>query len=307
MNPMRISLVAFCAAGTLAPVTAHAQVESRATARAGYTSLPLITDDNLVLNPLIGQVVSAAALQGPNAFSTTRAEGSIALTAIGGTARSGINITAASPPSGPPTGIFADCTVRNKATWTTVSTSLPLGSPIDVKVIIPMHGTVGTAGFFGPLFTGDVTADASALMTVDGTTVYEGGVHAESVIPGFAGATGVFSTSGAWASGTIVPATVDTGLGEIDGFEIHAVDVVNHHTVLNAPIDIVFQLTTAGFVVDPFEGVSISDFLSTGEYTLQAFDPSTGAALDDVKFVLVPTPGALALLGISALAARRRR
>lgn len=306
MNPLSLSLAAFCAAGTLVPCVANAQVESRAIANVGYTSLPLVTDDNLVLNPLIGQVVSASAVQGPNAFSTTRAEGSITLTAIGGTARSGIDITAAGPPSGPPRGIFANCTVSNKVTWTTVSTSLPVGAPIDVRVIIPFHGKIGTAGFFGPLGVGDVTADAHASMTVNAATVYEGGVHAESIVPGYDGATGVFSTSGAWASGTIAPIQIDTGLGEIDGYELVAVDIVVHHTTLAAPIDIVFELMTAGFVVDPFEGVSVADFLSTGEYTLQAFDPTTGASLD-VQFVMVPTPGSVMVLAFAVLTPRRRR
>lgn len=306
MKSMSLSLATLCAAGTLTPCIANAQIESRATANVGYTSLPPVTDDNLVLNPLIGQVVSAYALQGPNSFSTTRAEGSMTLTAIGGTARSGINITAAGPPSGPPRGVFADCTVSNKVTWTTVSTSLPVGAPIDVRVIIPFHGVIGTAGFFGPLAVGDVTADAHASMTVNAATVYEGGVHAESIVPGYDGATGIFSTSGAWASGTIVPTTVDTGLGEINGFELVTVDIVVHHTTLAAPIDIVFELTTAGFVVDPYEGVSVADFLSTGEYTLEAFDPTTGASLD-VQFVIVPTPGSMLALAIGVLAPRRRR
>ncbi|MAE66269.1 MAG: hypothetical protein CMJ18_18515 [Phycisphaeraceae bacterium] len=95
-------------------------------------------------------------------------------------------------------------------------------------------------------------------------------------------------------------------LSDFTAYEISTSDMVVFQGALNQPFVIDFELATAAFAIGPFEAWTEADFGSTGSYSLEAFDPSTGDPLN-VTFNAVPEPAALAAMAVLLVGMGRRR
>ncbi|MEZ6242753.1 MAG: hypothetical protein R3B57_06885 [Phycisphaerales bacterium] len=190
------------------------------------------------------------------------------------------------------------------------------------EAFVGLDGEDGTADWFEVTWTGVGTFDTGTLWYDDDSADFGSAVQLSSIILN-SGDSAVFLIGGAgeiatfasvWgAGGNIGLATGGAGLGQSGdavtlfdggGTLVDAVNTVGDHT-LSGSMVFTFQYDDAGVQSDSVLGVN-------GAYeSNQFFNDNLGVAGDMISIVgspaNLPTPGALALLGLGGLTATRRR
>ncbi len=279
---------------------------------ARYQSGPL--DDpppTVVINPGFNVPVVSSALSDPasDGFSFAQGDASVRINSLGGVAGAFSYASGFNPNFGPPDDVHAAASAHSLVDWTSTSATLPANTPIALKIILPVEGTLAAAQFFaGGLGASDVFASASAELKVDGVSIYDGSALVYD--PG--GGTGdeVLVESGDWVgdfAGVNIPTT---GFGPLPGFGINTLDIVTIPSTLGDVFTIDFLINTEAFTLGPFEAITQADFISTISYQLEAVDPVSGNPLD-VQFipVVVPEPSSLGMvsLALACLVVQRQR
>lgn len=187
---------------------------------------------------------------------------------------------------------------------------MPLQPPQFMPIALAAFAASAPAQFLGfDDFTGPVTDQYASLALFSS----DPGAHCESL-----------PLANADSPPNALMSALDTG--EITGAENIYIDFTNPICCLSfSAIDADLPGATARFAIWDFHTVTVTDFISTGapvqRIDLTAYplitrleiiditrDPAeAGIAWDSFEFMIVPAPGALALLGLATLTTRRRR
>lgn len=293
--------------------TSQAQILFASDASARYQGDTLRIDSDAATDPPFNMPVVANALSdlSSDGFSFAQGTASGKLNALGATLGSLSYASGFDPNYGPPSDVVASATASANTMWTTSSPTLPSGSPIEVRFIVPINGLLVAEQFFdNGLGVNDVFSEASAELTVDGVSIYSGGARLSD--PDAGGINSVLTETGEWVGDFMTTiASPPNGGTDPDAYEINTLDIVKVDSKVGTMFQVDFSMQTSAFIVGPFEAFTIADFSSTAAFELQAFDPVTGDPVD-VQFAPVsgiPEPSAmlLTLACLFGIAGVRRR
>jgi hypothetical protein len=181
--------------------------------------------------------------------------------------------------------IFASSNASSNTDWLINSSTLPVGTSVNVLVDIS--------------FDGELYSEASKFESYANASFSVGGIE-------------LYQGSGRFAR----PNLIDDGYWAGDfqsafsGYKrlLDTTDTLSFSALVGDIINIELTLYTEVDLVDVYEGGARADFFNSGSYTfVGAEDPLNPGTMLDVNFEVVPEPATLLLLGLGAVMVRRKR
>lgn len=208
------------------------------------------------------------------------------------------------PSFDPPNACAADATARSTTRWNIRSDTLPLATPISIRVNFRVDGLIGYGDGAGGT-NDDPGATVAASFSANGATLFSASHHIGS--GGLVGPA-VSAYTGGWSD-----ADVSQGQFAYPGFgnpfgarHLDATRTIIVAAAVGDSVEFSSFLEVHARTRGPYELFSFADFSNTADYTLAGVDPSSGLPLD-VQFVSVPSPGTALLLGAMLWPSRAHR
>lgn len=183
--------------------------------------------------------------------------------------------------------VVSRTTATQKAAWKVSSETLAAGTPILIAANVVFEGELISQG-------ADARADAEGILNFgDGQSVeYQGLAIFEFGQPALGGLDWI---------GDLTEGISPTR------YTLYDTQMVIYEAKVGDIVDITLELFTQISVSSDPSGSATSDFLNTGSYSLQAFDPAGGADPLDVDFTIIPEPATLLFTAGAMILGYRRR